>query len=139
RVAGPVTIKASVDWERKTAVNFYALVKGATSAGPALMISVPYDSSGLVPDLASGASQATQAACGLALLRELSARPLNRPAIVFFAGGDGIAHSATRQMFMALSDVPALWRPQIKELREKMDAASRDAARLAEVAEDPSQ
>ena len=48
RVSGNVTLKASVDWQRKTGVNFYALVRATTptTACPALMISVPYDSTG---------------------------------------------------------------------------------------------
>src|SRR5262249_22024517 len=136
RITGDVTLKASVDWQRTSAANFYALVPGQTP-GPALMISVPYDSSGLVPDLAQVASQATQAACGLALLRDLSKNPWNRPVIVFFGGGDSIQMLATRNMFMALSDVPALWRPQLAEVDVHLTAVMRDADRLKQVASDP--
>src|SRR5206468_1355897 len=98
-IAGDVTLKASVDWKRAAAANFYALVRSSapTSSG-ALMISVPYDSTGLVPDLATGASQATQAACGLALLRDLSKTPLPRPVVVFFTGADAIQMLGTRNM-----------------------------------------
>jgi len=62
-----------------------------TSSAGALMISVPYDSTGLVPDLANGGSQATQAACGLAILRDLSKNPPTRPVVLFFTGADGMA------------------------------------------------
>src|SRR5437764_2360337 len=82
------TLKATVTWQRKMARNYYALVRtpkripdGWTQSQPpaSLTFSAPIDSSSLVPDLAPGASQATQAACGLALLRDLSQHPWNRP------------------------------------------------------------
>ena len=57
------TLKATVTWERKTAYNYYALVRppkripaGWSGSKPpaALMFSVPLDSTSLVPDLAPG-------------------------------------------------------------------------------------
>src|SRR5439155_2215780 len=101
------------------------------------MISVPYDSTGLVPDLANGASQATQAACGLALLRDLSKNPLQRPVIITFTGGDGIQMLATRNMFLALSDPPALWRPQLAEEDKLVASATGDATALERVIYNP--
>src|SRR5439155_25447600 len=93
-------------------------------------ISIPYDSTGLVPDLANGASQATQAACGLALLRDLSKHPLPRPVVLFFTGADGIQMLGTRNMFLALSDPPALWRPQLADEARLVESATHDATRL---------
>src|SRR5439155_7324406 len=83
------TLKATVTWQRKTARNYYALIKSAEPA-PALMFSVPFESSSLVPDLSPGAGQAIQAASGLALLRDIAVHPWDRPVIVFFSGADTI-------------------------------------------------
>ena len=93
RSPAPATLVAQAHWESKTARNLYALIQpplqaaldnlplganwamssainpgsrrldGAECAG-ALAISVPLESSGLVPDLAVGASQAVQTAAG---------------------------------------------------------------------------
>jgi hypothetical protein len=147
RITGDVTLKVSVDWQRTMAVNLYALVRprqpiaGWAPKSPpgALMISVPFDSTGLVPDLANGASQATQAASGLAILRDLATHPLDRPVVLFFGGADGIQMLATRNMFMALSDPPAIWKPQTGDLDDKIAGAKRDADRLHQVAGDPAQ
>ena len=167
RVAGPVTLKAQVNWEKRTAHNFYALVcspvlakanalplpaqwamESAVNLGPdrwaattppaALMLSVPYDSSGLVPDLANGASQAAQTAAGLAMLRDIARRPLSRPVLFFFSGADSIQFLATRNMFMAFADVPTTWRQVMDDLSELETAAQTDLKRLAEIQDDPS-
>jgi hypothetical protein len=136
----PVTIRASVDWQRVTAANLYALVLprggSATSQG-ALAISAPYDATSLVPDLAPGASQAAQAACGLALLRHYSEHPPSRPLLFVFTGADGIDMLGTRNLFMALSDLPAHWRPEIEQTEKQLDALRRDASRLTKVASAP--
>src|SRR5581483_3870074 len=112
------TLKASVSWQRRRARNLYALVRpakptpdGWTQSHPpaALMFSASFDSSSLVPDLSPGASQCTQAACGLALLRALSAHTWNRPVVVFFSGADSVQFLGTRNMFLALAESPATW------------------------------
>ncbi|MBA2706500.1 MAG: hypothetical protein H0U59_01675, partial [Gemmatimonadaceae bacterium] len=157
KITGEVTLKAAMDWERKTAVNCYALIRRTTlasggteyknsptklpqsSAPPgALVISVPLDAGCLVPDLAYGASQAAQAAAGLALVRDLSANPLDRPVIVFFGGADSIQMLATRNMFLALGDPPGIWEKELKELGSKQRLANEDVERLRALANDPS-
>src|SRR5687767_15974640 len=82
----------------------------------ALAIAVPFESSGLVPDLSPGASQAVQTAAGLALLSDLSEKPLDRPVLLIFGGADSLQMLATRQALMAFADVPALWREQLETL-----------------------
>ncbi len=139
-VAGEATLKSSGDWTKATARNYYALVmpKNGLPTGwnpdwqkpAALMFSVAYDSSGLVPELAKGAGQAVQAASGLALLRDLSKQPLDRPVVVFFGGADSIQFLATRNMFMALSDPPSKWREALTELAEVETGAREDLAKL---------
>ncbi|MGH7215385.1 MAG: hypothetical protein ACREIT_11535, partial [Tepidisphaeraceae bacterium] len=142
------TLKAKMTWQRQTATNYYALVTPAqirpegwppAPAQPpgAMVISVPFDSMSLVPDLAPGASQAAQTAAGLALLRELSAKPLDRPVLVFFGGADSVNFLATRNMLMALADVPAVWRAELATLAEKQQAVASDLARLERVAQKP--
>lgn len=151
RITGDVTLDADVRWVQATAHNLYALVRPArqTPSGwkdsrppAALMISVPIESSGLVPDLAQGASQAVNTAAGLALLRDIAARPWDRPVIVFFSGADSIELLGTRQMFMALSDVPRVWRKQLDDRDagpvELQKLAEAQDARLNEVRDDPS-
>jgi ABC-type antimicrobial peptide transport system permease subunit len=141
-----VTLKAAVNWERKTAVNVYALIRARSLTPPrwedknppgALMISVPMDASGLVPDLVIGASHAAQTAGGLAMVRALSKEPLDRPVVVFFSGADSIAMLGTRKMFLALSDLPSDWDNELKELATKQAQITADQKRLREVAGEP--
>jgi hypothetical protein len=122
------TLKASVSWQRKTATNFFALVRPAQKApgSAALMFSVPLDSTSLVPDLGPGAGQAVQVAAGLALLRELSTHPWNRPVMVFFSGADGIQFLGTRNMFLALGTSPAEWREEMSDLADQIKTAQHD-------------
>jgi len=113
------TIKASVKWERRVGVNYYALVggaKGGKKKGAALMFSVPLDSTSLVPDLSPGASQAVQAAAGLGLVRDLAKHPWGRPVVVFFSGADGIQFLVTRNMLMALGSPGESWGEQMREV-----------------------
>ncbi|HSV15070.1 MAG TPA: ABC transporter permease, partial [Tepidisphaeraceae bacterium] len=135
------TLKATVQWQPKRAVNYYALVpanKPTPSQSPgALMFSVPYDASSLVPDLAPGAGQAVQAAAGLALLRDLSRHPLDRPVIVFFSGADTIQFLGTRNMFLALGTAPATWNDELATLNDKLADAQRDLARATELMDAP--
>ncbi len=148
-ITAPATLKAQVNWELRTARNFYAYIPGTTdrpqgwtgNLNPGvLMFSVGYESSGLVPDLAKGASQAVQTAAGLNLLRDFAQRPTERPVMVFFGGADSISMLATRNMFMALSDVPKVWREELnaKEgLKWEMQTLERDLARIRELAANP--
>jgi ABC-type lipoprotein release transport system permease subunit len=141
-ITQPVTLKAEVSWAQIQAVNYYALVKPALPANggqppAALAITVPFDSSSLVPDLAPGASQAVQAACGLALLRDFSRSPPDRPVLVCFTGGDSIAFLGSRNMQMALSDVPATWSPEITQVTAKQTDARRQLRRARQILESP--
>ncbi len=121
RVTVPVTLKASVTWRRSVAYNYFALAKSPGSgSSPALAITVPYDSSSVVPDLAPAASQAVQAASGLALLRDLSRKPLSKPVLFCFTGGDSVAFQASRQMLMALSDPPVTWAGESDDLTAQL-------------------
>lgn len=160
RVAGRIRLVARVGWELRTATNLYALVrpgKSATAPTPdlrrarptdnpaALMIAVPLDATGLVPDLACGASQAVQPAAALAILRRLSADPPARPVVVLFAGGDGIQLRASREMMMSLVDPPAVWREQLDEgdlrqpgLRRLEQQLAADLSAARSVMQDPS-
>ncbi|WP_428938316.1 FtsX-like permease family protein [Fontivita pretiosa] len=145
-IDGEATLRAKVTWQRKTAINFYAyvpprvkLIEGWEPKVPpaALMIAVPYDSSSLVPDLSPGASQAVQAAAGLALLRDLASHPLDRPVVIYFSGGDSIQFIATRNMLLALGEAPARWRQELKSLAEARAVAERDLHRARQVASEP--
>jgi ABC-type lipoprotein release transport system permease subunit len=140
------TLKASVSWQRVMARNLYALVHPAKrtpdgwsqSKPPAtLMFSVPYDSSSLVPDLSPGASQAAQAACGLALLRDLSKHPWDRPVVLFFSGADSIQFLGTRNMFLALAVSPATWRDEIAGIDEQTRSVQQQLKRATEVMSSP--
>jgi hypothetical protein len=157
-----VTLNAEVDWQRVMARNYYALVK-PTQPPPqpglrpapenwyvregaidpkvpppaALMYCAGFDASGLVPDLAFGAGQAVQAAAGLALLRDAAARPPDRPVMVFFGGADSIQFLGTRNMLMALSDVPMVWREELEELAETQAQAELDLQRLRAMQDEP--
>jgi len=140
------TLRATVQWERKIARNYYALVRApnrtpagwASTIPPAsLMFSVPFESSSLVPDLAPGASQAIQAACGLALLRDITAHPWDRSVVVFFEGADSLQALGTRNMFLALGESPAKWREQMGDLDESLSAANRDLARARQLQASP--
>jgi hypothetical protein len=137
-VQEPITIHATITWQRKSATNLYALVKTHAQMlnmtqrpfAP-LVISVPLDSSGLVPDLANGASQAVQTASALALLRDFGAHPLDRPVVFFFSSADSIQMLGTRNMCLAFAEAPARWRNEIeqidhitKELQAELDRAT---------------
>ncbi|HWP40279.1 MAG TPA: hypothetical protein VNL70_05090, partial [Tepidisphaeraceae bacterium] len=146
QVSGEGTLQAKVTWQRKLATNFYAyvpprvkLIEGWEPKVPpaALMIAVPYDSSSLVPDLSPGASQAVQAAAGLALLRDLARNPLDRPVVVYFSGGDSIQFIATRNMLLALGEAPVKWRQELTSLAEARALAEQDLRRAHEVAAEP--
>jgi hypothetical protein len=108
-----------------------------------MMISVPYESSGLVPDLAQGAGQAVNTAAGLYLLRQAAAHPLDRPVIFFFGGCDSIQFRATREMLMAFADVPAIWNRALIDAHTGITPALQKTrsqiVRLKEVLNDPSQ
>ena len=139
------TLKATVTWQRSTARNYYALVRprvkqpqGWTQSQPpaALMFSVRYDATSLVPDLAPGAGQAIQAAAGLALLRDLSNQAWSRPVVVFFSGADGIQNLGTRNMLLALAEAPQAWREEQASLDAKIASAQGDLDRARFVAGD---
>lgn len=145
---GAATLKARVSWKKKIARNYYALVRprvsppaGWTASLPpaAMMFSVRYDATSMVPGLAPGAGQAVQAASGLALLRDLSQRPWARPVVVFFSGGDGIQNLGTRSMFLALAHAPQQWRQEQEDLDRKIARAQADLARARVIAADPSE
>lgn len=136
----PVALHASANWEKRQGRNIYALIPAAQavkSPTPAMVLSVAYDSSGLVPDLAVGASQAVQAAAGLGIARDIAARPLSRPVLIFFGGGDSIQFLATRQMLLTFGDVPATWRAEIATLKQSRLALESERARLLQLQKDP--
>ncbi len=135
RVTAAATLRASVTWQRRVAFNYFALVRPPAPGPPsaALAVTVPYDSSCLVPDLAPAASQAVQAAAGLALLRDLSARPPDKPVLVCFTGGDSVAFQASRQMLMALSDPPASWAAEHDEVSARLADLTAQLARARAV------
>ncbi len=144
---GDATITAKINWVRRTATNLYAFVKPRTPVPAgwqegqpnpgALMISVPYDSSGFVPDLAKGASQAVQTASGLALLRDLSKHPLDRPVLLFFSGADSIQFLGSRNMFLALAEAPTAAQTEIDKYLKWDSDARKQLARLREIQPDP--
>jgi ABC-type lipoprotein release transport system permease subunit len=129
------TVKASVQWQQKTATNYFALVRPLKNnpGRAALMFSVPLDSTSLVPDLSPGASQAVQTAAGLALVRELSKKPWNRPVVVFFSGADGIQFLGTRNMFFALGVPPITWTEEIQSLDDQIRDVQRDLTRAQQL------
>ncbi len=147
KLTASVTLKAAVNWERKFASNYYALVMGRTAvpdkwdpkANPpgVLCISVPLDAGGLVPDLAAGAGQAVQTAAGLSMLRDIARRPLARPVLVAFTSADAINYRGTREMFLALADVPSISVASLEDLAAKQSTAQNDLARLKLALNDP--
>jgi ABC-type lipoprotein release transport system permease subunit len=142
-LTGPVTLKASVSWRKVQAVNYYALVKPVTprsegsSPPAALGITVPFESASLVPDLAPGTGQAVQTAAALALLRDLSARPPDRPVLFCFTGADSLSFQASRNMYMALSDIPATWTAEINDLTTRQTEAQKQLDRVRHIAAHP--
>jgi hypothetical protein len=148
RKVNQATVKATVTWQRKFARNYYALVPPTTpkkspdgwdlSLPPAaITFSVPYESSCLVPDLATGASQAVQAASGLALLRSIAHKPWDRPVLICFTGGDSIQMLATRNLFLALGESPAVWHKQLAALDKQFTTATRDLDLAQAIAQTP--
>ncbi|MBC8106995.1 MAG: hypothetical protein H7Z14_10435, partial [Anaerolineae bacterium] len=130
------TLRASVSWETRTAINLYALVKPSNSDSShraALMLYAPFDSTSLVPDLAPGASQAVQTASALAMLRDFSRAPPDRPMLVCFSGADGIQLLGSRQMLMALAESPQTWWREMSELSQKQSNAYQARYRANEV------
>jgi hypothetical protein len=145
-IAGDATVHASVNWKRQTAVNYYVLVSapklipdgwsGSTPPG-ALQITVPYDSSSLVPDLAPGASQAVQTASGLALLRDAAKHPLKRPVLFSFTGADSIQFLGSRNMMMALAQSPVGWQQELDASQKTLSDNQAMLARLKAIYSDP--
>ncbi len=166
-IAEPIKLQVAVNWQRKMAHNFYALVlpKGLQqqaqaglltqwalqAGGPqgpadwtgsqppaALAITCSYDTSALVPDLGYGASQAVQTAGALALLRRATEQPLNRPVLVAFTGADSVQFLGMRQLFMSFADVPRMWRQPLEDVVKQLGEAQEDYRRLKELESDPS-
>jgi ABC-type lipoprotein release transport system permease subunit len=143
RITTAATLKAIVSWQKVQAVNYYALVRPVTAPltgttpPAALGIVVPFDSSSLVPDLSPGASQAVQTASGLALLRDLSARPPPRPVLFCFTGADSISFLGSRNMYMALADVPATWASEVADVTARGLDAEQQLARAIQIAGHP--
>ena len=131
-----VTLKAVMNWKVQRALNIYALIPAAAKSdkpNPAVVLSVPFDSMALVPDLATGAGQAVQTAFGLAMARSFADQPISRPVLVFFGGGDSIQFLATRQMMMAMADVPAQWNREIVGLNTQLQEMQADLGRLQQI------
>ena len=136
--AGAATLRVSADWKRVTATNFYALVAPRRPTGKAaLVIAAPFEAASLVPGLAPGAGQATQAAAALAMLRDLAADPPERPVMVYLGGADTRQGRATREMLLALADAPSAWRADLSTLAVQRSAVEADLARLRELGGDP--
>lgn len=140
-IDGEATLVAQVEWQARTVVNLYALVRPAAAAErskprppPALMIAAPLDSSSLVPDLSPGAGQAVQPAAALGLLRAYAARPPPRPVVVCFTSGDPIQLVGVRQMLLALAEAPAQWRRQLAKEERDRRSAREDLARALTLA-----
>lgn len=136
-VTGEATLRARVRWKRVEASNFYALLARPESKGPAVMLSAGYDSSGLVPDLAVGASQAVQPAAALGIMRDLATSPPERPVLLFLGGGDTLQFMATRQMLLALAESPVKWRDELQEVSRQRSEVDRDIARAESLLGDP--
>jgi cell division protein FtsX len=126
---GEATVRANVSWKSIEVSNFYALLARPEVKGPAITLSARYDSSGLVPDLAVGASQAVQTAAGLELLRSFAANPPARPVLLFLGGGDGLQFLSTRQMLMALAEAPVKWNDELSTIAIEQASLQRDLAR----------
>ncbi len=118
------TLNVQVHWRRCKARNLIALVKASdpSTSASAMMFWVPFEASGLVPDLAQGASQAAQTAAGLALLRDAARTPLGRPVVVAFGGADSIQFLASRQLLLGLCNAPQEWRDVLTDGRDNLGA-----------------
>ncbi len=127
------TLTSLGNWQSCTASNYYVLVRASkeiSAPNPADVLSIPYDSGGLVPDLAYSASQAAQTAAGLALLRDIAAHPVSRPVLFCFNGAESIQMLGNRQFLMTFADDPAAWGKEAVSLRDQEQAAGRDYQRL---------
>lgn len=144
------TLKASANWRRETATNFYAYVqptnplparneKGETvKAYSAMTIVAPYDATGIVYDNSPAAGQAAQVAAALAMLRDYAANPARRPVLVAFTGADSLNLIGSRQMLMALEDAPEKWRTMLaEEVEPAIAALTTDLNRARELKGDP--
>ncbi len=132
------TLRASADWVLRTATNFYAVVEGTGGPASAVALLAPYDTAGLVPDLAPGAGQAAAPATALALLDRFARSPPERPVAILFTGADGINLGGTREAMLAIGAAPETNRDWQAEPRAEIAADQAVADRLAEVALDPS-
>jgi hypothetical protein len=144
KVVEGVTLTCQVDWKSVQARNIYALIQPAAGASPignkpaaAVTISVPIESSGLVPDLSSGASQAVNTAAGLSLARQVANAGIDRPVMLAFTGADTMTMQGSRQMFLALAEAPSTWRREIQALQSDRDAAKAQASRLMTLVDAP--
>ena len=137
-VEGTATLEVVADWELREATNFYAFLPGTAGPAPALQVHVGYDTAGLVPDAPAGASQAAQPAAALALLETFAANPPRRPMLFTFSGADAINLHGTREMYLALGDVPRKQLELAEPVRERLEVDREHAARLAAVGYDPS-
>jgi ABC-type antimicrobial peptide transport system permease subunit len=145
-VNGVVTLNVDVQWQRCQATNLYVLIKPpkprpdgwiARQNPGALVINVPFESSGIVPDLAQGASQAVNTAAGLTLFRDFAKRPLDRPVLFFFSGGDSSEFRASREMLMAFADAPAQWSGLLADANSQIESIRAQIARLQQLQFDP--
>ncbi len=136
KFSGRATLRACVTWESRSARNLYALIKPAKSDPAhraALMIYAPFDSTSLVPDLAPGASQAVQTASALAMLRDFSRAPPDRPILFCFSGADAIQLLGSRQMLLALAEAPRTWWSEMSALSIKQSDAYQARYRASEI------
>jgi len=101
------TLFCRAEWKEVTATNLYALVKPKNGGGEkALAVGVPFDSAGVVPELAAGADAAVDVAVALNALRDLARNRPGRPILFAFVDAYGINQLGLRQMLVALAVDP---------------------------------
>jgi len=108
-VVGPrVTLKSRIEWGERVGRNVIAVIRGRSpqyskERGPeAILLAVPIDSFGEVPDLAKGGRHAANVAAMLGIAEFLKNTPTSRDIILCFFDGRGSSHAGARAFYGAV-------------------------------------
>ncbi len=103
---GPrVTLTSRMEWGERVGRNVIAVIRGTSPnfhkdrPREALLLAVPIDSFGEVPDLAKGARHAANVAAVLSMAEFLHRNPTSRDVILCFFDGRGSSHAGARAFY----------------------------------------
>ncbi len=105
-----ITIDARVTWDRHTAHNLLGFIPGSHPEHRkcVVVLHARSDATCVVPDLATGAEQAINAAALLQLARRFAADPPAYSVLLCFVEGDGYMLSGSRRLMTTLSHTQRL-------------------------------